>query len=101
MVEEQSGNGSSSRSWFEKLGQALSGEPKDRQQLLELLQEAEQRNVLGADALTMIEGVLQVADMQVRDIMVHARKWLWLSAIIASKKCYPLLRNLRIHVFRL
>jgi len=70
MVEEQSGNGSSSRSWFEKLGQALSGEPKDRQQLLELLQEAEQRNVLGADALTMIEGVLQVADMQVRDIMV-------------------------------
>ncbi len=70
MPEGQSSNGSGSRSWLEKLSQALSGEPKDRQQLLELLQEAEQRNVLGTDALTMIEGVLQVADMQVRDIMV-------------------------------
>lgn len=70
MSEGHSSNGSSSRSWFEKLSQALSGEPKDRQQLLELLQEAEQRNVMGSDALTMIEGVLQVADMRVRDIMV-------------------------------
>jgi len=69
-MSEGSSNGSSSRSWLEKLSQALSGEPKDRQQLLELLQEAEQRNVMGADALVMIEGVLQVADMQVRDIMV-------------------------------
>jgi len=69
-MPEGSSNGSSSRSWLEKLSQALSGEPKDRQQLLELLQEAEQRNVMGADALVMIEGVLQVADMQVRDIMV-------------------------------
>ena len=70
MSEGQPSNGSSSRSWFERLSQALSGEPKDRQQLLELLQEAEQRNVLDTDGLAMIEGVLQVSDMQVRDIMV-------------------------------
>lgn len=70
MPEGQSSNGSGSRTWLERLSQALSGEPKDRQELLELLQEAEQRNVLDTEALAMIEGVLQVAEMQVRDIMV-------------------------------
>jgi magnesium and cobalt transporter len=58
------------RSWFERLGQALMGEPKDREQLVELLRDAEQRNLLNPDALAMIEGVLQVSEMQVRDIMI-------------------------------
>lgn len=70
MSDSQSSNGSGARSWIERLSQVLSGEPKDRQELLELLQEAGQRNVLDSDALGMIEGALQVADMQVRDIMV-------------------------------
>ena len=46
------------------------GEPKDREQLVELLRDAQQRDLLDTDALAMIEGVLQVAEMQVRDIMV-------------------------------
>lgn len=58
------------RSWFERLSQVLMGEPKDREQLVELLRDAEQRNLLKPDALAMIEGVLQVSEMQVRDIMI-------------------------------
>ncbi|QKT03105.1 CBS domain-containing protein [Ectothiorhodospiraceae bacterium 2226] len=58
------------RSWLEKLSHALTGEPRDREQLLDSLREAEQRNLLDADSLAMIEGVLQVSEMQVRDIMV-------------------------------
>ena len=46
------------------------GEPQDRDQLVELLRDAEQRNLLNPDALAMIEGVLQVSEMQVRDIMI-------------------------------
>ena len=46
------------------------GEPKDREQLVELLRDAQQRDLLDPDALAMIEGVLQVAEMQVRDIMI-------------------------------
>lgn len=60
----------SQRSWFERLGQVLMGEPQDREQLIELLRDAEQRNLLNPDALAMIEGVLQVSEMQVRDIMI-------------------------------
>ena len=58
------------RSWLERLGLAFSGEPQDREQLVELLRETQKRNLLDIDALAMIEGVLQVSEMQVRDIMV-------------------------------
>jgi len=69
MTVEQTNN-NTSRSWLERLSFALLGEPKDREQLVELLRDAQQRNLLDPDALAMIEGVLQVAEMQVRDIMV-------------------------------
>ena len=45
-------------------------EPEDREQLLRLLRGAFERNLLDSDALSIIEGALQVSDMQVRDIMV-------------------------------
>ena len=45
-------------------------EPEDREQLIELLHSAYERNLLDADALSMIEGVLQVSEMQARDIMI-------------------------------
>ena len=61
------------RSWFGRVVRALRGErgePGDRRALVRLLRDAERRNVLGPDALAMIEGALSVGDMQVRDIMV-------------------------------
>jgi len=70
MAVERTNNGTSSRSWLERLSFALLGEPKDREQLVELIRDAQQRELLDPEALTMIEGVLQVAEMQVRDIMV-------------------------------
>ena len=39
-------------------------------ELIELLRSSHERNLLDADALAMIEGVLQVSEMQARDIMV-------------------------------
>lgn len=59
-----------SRSFLERLGAALLGEPATRSQLIEVLRDAQDRNLLDRDALDMIEGVLQVSDMQVREIMV-------------------------------
>lgn len=62
------------RSWVERLGQALQGELKDREQLMAVLNEAQKNNVIAHDAYTMIEGVLQVSEMQVRDIMIPRSK---------------------------
>lgn len=58
------------RSWLSKMRQALLPQPKTQRQLTRLLRGAEQRNLLNADALAMIEAVLQFAEMQVRDIMI-------------------------------
>ncbi|HEX7813420.1 MAG TPA: transporter associated domain-containing protein [Burkholderiales bacterium] len=55
---------------LERLGALLMREPEDRDQLIELLQRSYERNLLDADALGMIEGVMQVSEMQARDIMV-------------------------------
>jgi magnesium and cobalt transporter len=56
--------------WLKRITQSLSGEPQDREELVQLLREAGERGLLDTDALTMLEGVLEVADLQVRDIMV-------------------------------
>lgn len=55
---------------LERLGALLMREPEDRQQLVDLLRSAYERNLLDADALSMIEGVMQVSELQVRDIMI-------------------------------
>jgi magnesium and cobalt transporter len=57
-------------SWLERLGALLMREPEDRDQLVELLHSAYERNLLDADALAMIEGVLQVSESHVRDVMI-------------------------------
>lgn len=56
--------------WLKRITQSLSGEPQDRAELVEHLREARERGLLDSDALTMLEGVLEVSDLQVRDIMV-------------------------------
>ena len=53
-----------------RLSQVLTGEPKDRDELIELLREARDRHLLDSEALSMIEGVMQVAELRVRDIMI-------------------------------
>jgi magnesium and cobalt transporter len=57
-------------SLLERLSALLSREPEDRDELLALLHSAFDRNLIDADALSIIEGALQMSDMQVRDVMV-------------------------------
>src|ERR1700690_1555130 len=56
--------------WLKRITQSMSGEPRDLAELIEDLREASERGLFNGDALVMLEGVLAVADMQVRDIMV-------------------------------
>ncbi len=64
-------SGSSSKpSLMERLSAFLLREPEDREQLVELLHSAYDRSLLDADALSMMEGVLQVSERQVREIMI-------------------------------
>jgi magnesium and cobalt transporter len=57
-------------SLLERLSHLLLREPEDREQLVELLHSAYENHLMDSDSLAMIEGVLQVSEMQVRDIMI-------------------------------
>jgi magnesium and cobalt transporter len=69
MSEEGSGS-EQTKSWLERLSLALTGEPSSRKELVELLRSAQHRELLDAEALSIIEGALTVSDMQVREIMI-------------------------------
>jgi magnesium and cobalt transporter len=56
--------------WLKRLAQGFVGEPQDRPELLAMLRDAGERGLVAPDALTMLEGVLEVGDLQVRDIMI-------------------------------
>lgn len=58
------------KSLIDRIGQFLSGEPQDQDDLLEILKEAQEKRLLDADALSMIEGILKFSKMRVRDIMI-------------------------------
>ena len=57
-------------SLLERISHWLMREPEDREQLIELLHGAYENNLMDADALAMIEGVLQVSEMRVGEIMI-------------------------------
>lgn len=71
MSDEQPRSRSSQhKSWVDKISHLLTGEPQDLEDLLGILREARSNRLLDTDALSMIEGVLQVTQMRVRDIMI-------------------------------
>ena len=71
MNDEQPGSISPrQKKWVDRVSQFLTGEPQDREDLLEILREAQEKRLLDNDALSMIEGVMQVSEMRVRDIMI-------------------------------
>jgi magnesium and cobalt transporter len=63
-------HGGSTKGWLDRVYNIFTGEPQNQKQLLDLLKSLQEHQLLGADELNMIEGVLQVDDMQVRDIMI-------------------------------
>jgi magnesium and cobalt transporter len=70
MSEDHSGNGAGRKTWVEKIGAAFSNQPRDREQLVEILQEACELSIVDTDALAMMEGALEVSETQVRDAMI-------------------------------
>lgn len=58
------------RSWLERIGSALSGEPTSREDLVELLRDAQSDGLIAADTLRMMEGAIAVSDLSVGDVMI-------------------------------
>ncbi|SFR52204.1 magnesium and cobalt transporter [Marinobacter daqiaonensis] len=70
MSDDQSSRGQGSKSWLERISQAFSSEPESVEDVLGILRDAEEHNIIDADAMSIIEGAMQVIDMRVDEIMI-------------------------------
>jgi len=78
MTSDRTSAGSGPKGWLERLGQLFGAEPQDKEQLIEVLRDAKSRALFDTDALSMIEGVLQVSDLRVRDITIPRAEMVYL-----------------------
>ena len=70
MSEDPSSIDPSDKTWIEKIAQTLCAEPKTRGDLLAVLRIAGQNEIIDSDVLAIIEGAMEVAEMQVREVMI-------------------------------
>lgn len=94
MTDDRSSKNSPKKSFLERLGDAFTGEPKDREQLLEVVQEAHRNDILDDDSLRIMQGAINVSDLHVRDIMIPRSQMVnlehdepvktWMSKIVTS-----------------
>ncbi len=68
------------RSWLDRIGSMLSGEPSTREDLVELLRDAQADGLIAADTLRMMEGAIAVSDLTVGDVMIPRAQMIALSA---------------------
>ena len=91
MSDDQPPSSSAPRKrWVERISQLFSGEPHDLDELLGVLREARENKLLDTDALSMIEGVLQVSQMRVRDIMIPRVQMVVLPQEAELESIFPL-----------
>ena len=77
------------KSWLDRISDLISREPKDREQLMEVLRDAEERELLSAEMLSMIESVLQVSEMQVREVMIPQSQMIAISRDSTFEEIIP------------
>ena len=68
--KKEKSEGPSRKSFFGRLGQLFQGDPKDRQELVEVFRDSEENDLIDHDTRDMLEGVMEIAEMRVRDIMI-------------------------------
>nr|WP_086941188.1 CNNM family magnesium/cobalt transport protein CorC [Thaumasiovibrio occultus] len=66
----QNSDGPSRKTFLERIGQLFQGEPQNREELVEVFRDSEENDLIDHDTRDMLEGVMQISEMRVRDIMI-------------------------------
>lgn len=88
--ESHSTQHSGSRTWLEKIGHAFASEPRNRNELIEILHEAHDKQLIDSNALGMIEGVLEIQELRVRDIMLPRSQMVVVEQNMPLKEILPI-----------
>jgi magnesium and cobalt transporter len=86
-----SSNGSTNKSILDKIVQVFTGEPRNKEELVEVLNDAEDRDLIKPETKQMIQGVLEVSDMRVRDIMIPRSQMVTLDINDSLKDSLPII----------
>ena len=70
MANDQFSSDSGRESWIDKIKSLFGVQALNKKSLIDHLRLAQQEQIIDGDALSIIEGALQVGDMQVREIMI-------------------------------
>ena len=86
MSDDQSSRSQgSSKSWLERISHAFSSGPESIEDVLEILRDAESENIIDVDAMSIIEGAMQVIDMRVEEIMIPRSQMVTVKASMDPK----------------
>ena len=89
--QPHSSNGSANKSILDKLVQVFTGEPRNKEELVEVLNDAEGRDLIKPETKLMIQGVLEVSDMRVREIMIPRSQMITLDINNTLEKSLPII----------
>ena len=84
-------SGSSQKGWFEKIMQPFTAEPKNKEDLKDVINEAHAREVIDPQTREMIEGVIGVYDMRVREIMIPRAQMITIDIDQSVEEFLPLM----------
>ena len=89
MSDDRSGSDASDKSWIEKIALLFSSEPRNRGDLEDVLTVAAENEVIDEDARSIMEGAMQVSDMQARDIMIPRAQMVVIKAEATLEEILP------------
>ena len=84
-------NTRTNQGWLERIGHALLGELDSREELIALLRNAHKSQLINADAFSMIEGVLHISEMRVKEIMIPRAQMIVIEKQASLKDIIPLM----------
>lgn len=89
-MSEEGSSSDPPKSWLDRLSQAITGEPHSRNDVLDILRSAEQKELLDSEALSIIEGALTVSEMQAREIMIPRSQVVMVRTDMSPEEFLPL-----------
>ena len=89
MSDERSGNDAGDKSWIDKIALLFSTEPRNRGDLEDVLAVAAENEVIDEDVRSIMEGAMQVSDMQTRDIMIPRAQMMVIKADATLEEILP------------
>lgn len=84
-----SSNGSSNKGWLDKISQIFSDEPQSKEDVVDVLAVAAQNDLIDQNTKNMIDGVMEIADLRIRDIMIPRSQMITLDLSDSPEQFIP------------